>query len=247
MGALGRLIGTGFQAACRRIPTACPLCACPARGGCVCTDCQQEFIYAKTSGVRCSRCDLAGFSAAQCPDCLALAPAFERVLAAFDYAKPGDVLIQQFKQHRFQYGRVLADLLAAALAQSTLPPWWTQAVLVPIPSTAPALRRRGFNPAAELARQLSWRLALPVRQDCLQRSPQAHARLPQKRLSRQERLWQQQGGYVCRGNVQDAHIVLVDDVMTSGATLHSAAQVLREAGAATVWGLVAARTPFDGH
>jgi len=170
-----------------------------------------------------------------------------RVIAAFDYAAPGDVLIQQFKQHRFQSARLLADLLAAAATQIDLPPWWSHAVLVPIPSTQPALLKRGFNPAAELARQLAKRLKLPVRPDWLLRHPAAHTQPPQKQLSRDARLWMQQRAYVCPLALNAAHVLLVDDVMTTGATLHSAANVLLDAGAARVWGLVAARTPALGR
>jgi len=243
MAYLGALLGAGLAAACGKIPTSCPLCASSARGGCLCAACQQEFAAAKAHGKRCARCDLIGFSADECPDCLALSPAFERVIAAFDYAAPGDVLIQQFKQTRFQTARLLADVLAATAAQIDLPPWWPQAVLVPIPSTRTALRRRGFNPAAELARQLSRRLPLRMRMDWLLRHPAAHRQPPQKQLSREARLWMQQGAYVCPLALSNAHVVLVDDVMTTGATLHSAANVLLDAGAATVWGLVAARAP----
>jgi len=241
---LRRWCRTVFEAACGQIPSACPLCASPARGGCLCKDCQHEIRTVRQSGKRCGCCGLSGFSTDECPDCLALSPAYERVVCAFDYARPADVLIQQYKQYRFQYSRLLTELLIDALAQAPLPPWWPQAVLVPIPATKPALRRRGFNPAAELAQRLSKRLNLPVRSDWLLRSPSAQLNPPQKQLSREQRLTMQQHAYVCPQALRGAHVVLVDDVMTTGATLHSAAQGLRRAGAGHVWGLVAARTPY---
>jgi len=237
-----------FENLCQRVPTTCPLCASPARGGCLCGQCKQEMAAARQRGMRCACCSLSGFDADACPDCLALAadaaPSYERVIAAFDYANPGDVLIQQYKQHRFEYSRLLADLLCGAVQETPLPPWWREASLVPIPATRVALRGRGFNPAAELAQRLSTRLDLRVRPDWLLRQPFAHHPPPQKRLSRPARLIMQQHAYTCPHDLRGQCAVLVDDVMTTGATLHSAALTLREAGAVHVWALTAARTPY---
>ncbi len=235
------------EAGWARMPSPCPLCGDGARGGCLCEACRADVMASRLNAACCERCGL-GLGASRisldsCPDCSALAPAFDKVVPAFDYAFPGGVLLRQFKQqHRFQHGRALAALLEQAVAPIR-PAWWEQAWLVPIPASAQALRRRGFNPAAELARRLQARLGARVRTDILLRRPEPGAPRVQKRLSRRQRLRAPSQVFVCRRPLAGARIVLVDDVMTTGATLHGAAQVLRQAGAASVWGVVAARTP----
>lgn len=230
------------EAAWARLPCACPLCREPARGGCLCAACHEEVVASRRASACCGRCGLRLGGARDCPDCLGWAPAFDKVVAAFDYGYPGDLLLWQFKQqHRFQHGRALAALMAQAL-QPVLPDWWAQAWLVPIPASRQSLLKRGFNPAAELARRLQARLGARVRADILLRRRAEGARV-QKHLPRRERLQAPERAFVCRRPLAGARIVLVDDVMTTGATLHGAAQVLRQAGAGCVWGVVAARTP----
>jgi predicted amidophosphoribosyltransferase len=115
-------------------------------------------------------------------------------------------------------------------------------VLVPIPSSRLSLRRRGFNPAAELARALAHRTGLPVRLRWLARGREGPK---QSTLTRAARLRVAPGGYVCPVAVPACTIALVDDVMTTGSTLHAAALALRAAGASRIVGLVAARAPAD--
>ncbi len=253
-----RRAGTLLETAWAQIPSPCLLCRERARGGCLCEACRRDAMASRVAAPCCERCGLnagsdagtgipAGVPFESCPDCSALSPAFDKVIAAFDYAFPGDVLLRQFKQqHRFQHGRALSELMAQTLAPA-LPDWWPQAWLVPIPSSAQALRRRGFNPAAELARRLEARLGASVRTDILSRRREADAARVQKRLPRRQRLQTPALAFECRVPLAGARIVLVDDVMSTGATLHGAAQVLRQAGAQSVWGVVAARTPYQAR
>ena len=239
-----------------QVPGVCPVCRARARGGCLCEACRLDAVASRQAAACCPRCGLnlalilpeekrsTKLVSDACPDCAALSPAFGKAVAAFDYSFPGDMLVRQFKQqHRFQHGRALSALMAQALAPE-LPEWRSQACLVAIPGATQALKRRGFNPAAELAHRLAARLGLAVRKDVLLRRNPADSERVQKRLSRRERLLATSQAFVCRVPLEGARIILVDDVMTTGATLHGAAQVLRHAGAHTVWGVVAARTPY---
>jgi ComF family protein len=188
------------------------------------------------------RCCLALQSAAVCSDCAFHAPAFDRIIAGFDYLAPADMLIHYLKvQKQFTLAPLLAGLLAEAVrnAQPTLP---HDAILVPVPASPASLVRRGFNPAAEIARCLAKELGLAYRPALLRRS---HDGLKQAQLARLERVRSVKRLYACTQKLDGATIAVVDDVLTTGSTLNSIARELRSAGAASVYGLVLARTPWQ--
>lgn len=166
-------------------------------------------------------------------------PPLDACLAAVSYAFPWSDLITHYKFNN-QPGWATSFAL---LLRST--PWVEPAleradVLVPMPLSRQRLLERGFNQALELARHLA-----PEKTDphLLLRIKDTAA---QSTLKRADRLRNVAGAFCVdphRVNaVRDKQIVLLDDVMTSGASLFAAAQALREAGAASVTGMVLART-----
>lgn len=203
------------------------------------------------AGARCPRCALRLQDGAQhCVACLAEPRAFCRAVAAFDYAPPGDTLVLMLKtQLRLSMAPVLARLMAqavrtaagAAASEATgvacLPP---DLLLVPIPASRASLRQRGMNPAAEIARSLAVELTLQPPRLVLMRRRETPR---QATLDRRARQRGAAGLFVCTGSVGGRHVVLVDDVMTTGSTVDAAAAALVAAGAASVMVLVAARTP----
>lgn len=225
-----------------RCPADCPLCGVRAAGGGLCTTCELALHRSVLKGgPRCSRCALSLDLQGICHDCEALKPAFDKVFMAFDYVFPGTLLIHQLKrQRRFLLARMLADDLARQVRASTSPPSG-DTILLPVPASQRSLRERGFSPAAELARHLGRALGLPCRTDVLYRCQEV---APQKLLARRQRLAAVPDLYACHGGVNGRAVALVDDVMTTGATLHSLSQVLKQAGAASVSALVVARTPL---
>ena len=226
----------------RRLPSDCPLCGLAARGGNLCVDCARDLAGSvQDAPGRCSRCWLAlPLAQMACPDCAVASPAFCCALAAFDYAPPADGLVLALK-NGMRLGRagLLGRLLADAVQQAEiLPP--VQA-LVPIPASRASLRRRGFNPAAEIARVLGRELSLPVRPQWLARTRESDK---QSRLGRSARRRGAEGLYVCNQPLPAQWVAVVDDVMTTGSTLNSAAQALLAAGAAGGVALAVARTPY---
>jgi ComF family protein len=175
----------------------------------------------------------------QCGACLKNPPPLDHCLTAVAYAFPWSALIQDFKFHA-QPGlvRSFAALLRAA-------PWVEPELdaadlLIPMPLSNLRLKERGYNQAALLARQLE---PAKTRTDLLLRIKDTPA---QHTLKRHERLVALNDAFAMEpllaSQVRGQRVVLVDDVMTTGASLFAAARVLKAAGAGTVTGLVIART-----
>jgi ComF family protein len=188
--------------------------------------------------------EITGFApAVRCARCLRQPPAYARLVAAIEYTYPGDMLIQRFKEGaRLTYAGLFARLLWSRLhirsrgCQAKAP----LGALVPIPSSQSALKRRGFNPASELARELARLSGYPLLQEWLIRTREA---CTQKTLDARARRESVEGLYACPNAVPDVWVGLVDDVVTTGSTMHIAARALISAGAAGVVGLAAAHTP----
>ena len=164
-------------------------------------------------------------------------------LARVDYAHPWSGLVARLK-HEPAWARHLALLLADTPG---LPELLDEVALIaPIPLSPARLRERGYNQAWELTRAL--RRLLPVKAealpDLLRRRPQAAV---QHELEREQRFANTEQAYTAvparQSHLRQRHVLLIDDVMTTGATLEAAAAVLLQAGAARVSALVFARTP----
>lgn len=221
------------------IPSQCAIChAWPART--VCEACVTRFAQPCP---RCATCALAvPQGLAQCGACVKSAPPLDQCFAAVSYGYPWDDCIGRFK---FQQSPGWAAALATLLRST---PWVEPALeeadcVVPMPLSVERLKERGFNQALELtrclaARKADARLLLRIRHT-----------LPQSELPRARRLRNVAGAFAVdplrAGTLRGQRVVLVDDVMTSGASVFAAAAALRQAGAAHITALVVART--DEH
>ena len=179
-----------------------------------------------------------------CPHCEDPSPEFDRAIVALDYVAPWRHLITQFKFGQWPtLGHPLAHLLAEAVRRRPHP----VELVLPVPVSAQRLRERGYNQAWVLARHAASRLHLPARSDMLLR-PTQHSRL--KDLDAAARRQAIRGAFrlsdAGRKAVRGRHVALVDDVLTTGATLDEASLALREAGARGVSVWVLARTPPPG-
>lgn len=246
------------------VATDCPLCDMRAAGGGLCVGCRDDITHTLRANLRrCIRCAQRGGSGTQgCASCADMCPVFTRAIAGFDYEPPFDSLIGRYKaEHRFGLSTTLAQLLADAIARAggvepaasrSGPPrsrhvgmdsayaLTAGTILVPIPSSNASLRRRGFNPAAELAASLGSCLQLPVRRGILRRRREGRRQTFSGRLARQQAV---RGLFDCVAPIRGVPVGLVDDVMTTGSTVNAAARALLQAGAADVTVLVAARAP----
>lgn len=116
----------------------------------------------------------------------------------------------------------------------------TDFMLVPVPLAKRRLKWRGFNQAEELAKNLSINWGLPLLSDCLIKIKKTPA---QTDLSEKERKDNMRGAFSVKNaeKIRSKKILLIDDVYTTGATMEEASRALKKAGAAEVWGVVAAR------
>ena len=225
----------------RAVPGQCAVCrAWPAQP--VCEACVGRFAQPQS---RCLRCALpVAPGVATCGRCLREPPPLDACHCAVAYGYPWSTLVGQFKfQGQAGWARAFAMLMRSA-------PWVEPAledadVVLPIPLSPERLSERGFNQAHELARLLA-----PARTDAsllLRIRPTA----VQSALDRRAREANVKGAFALDPMRPDAvrgrKVVLVDDVMTSGASLHAAAQVLRAAGASHVAAVVLARTDEPGE
>ncbi len=159
-------------------------------------------------------------------------------MAAFRYTFPVDRLIQAFKYDgQLAVGEALAEELAQRLDLLDRPDR-----LLPVPLHPTRLKERGFNQTAVLARALSRRLGVPVSDGVCTRHRDTP---PQADLTRKLRERNVKDAFVCGAGLAGLRVALVDDVMTSGATLNALARSILKAGAASVEAWVVARAARD--
>jgi len=182
-----------------------------------------------------------------CGQCQKNPPAFKQVIAPWSYSFPIDSLISRFKhQARWPLGQMLARLLAQHLQHRFDN---TELVrpecLLPVPMARKRLRERGYNQALMLARWLGSDLNIPHDEQLLLRP---HETVAQQALDAKNRKRNLLGAFALApdAQVQGRHFALVDDVLTTGATAHSLARLLMNAGAKQVDVYCLARTPKPG-
>ena len=240
---LAKFARIGFTAA---LSPECLLCGdeCSYDNWDLCSRCQH---YLRFSGERCSQCalpltaSLTSTAPTICGDCQLHPKPFGRVHAACIYNATSSHLIYSFKEgHQWQPARALCRLLIEQIEGNKQQ--LTNCTLVPVPCHTSKLRERGFAQASELSRYLSRKLSLP-HQALLTKNDQGP---PQKSLNREQRLKNLSRTFSAAGQVPE-HCLLIDDVMTTGATAIAATNALINAGAKRVDIAVLARTPLKAH
>ncbi|MBI2748098.1 MAG: ComF family protein [Burkholderiales bacterium] len=218
---------------------ACFLCRGAAESGLLCKACNADLP--RLDRALCPRCALASPGGAICGRCLAHPPHFDATIAALAYRFPADVLVHAFKfRGQLALARFLADLLAARIGPEN-----RVDCVVPVPIAAERLRQRGYNQALEIARHVARATRARLAPELCERVRNTPA---QTDLPWVERAKNVHGAFRAPRALAGAAVAVLDDVMTTGATLDEVAATLKRAGAAHVAGWVVARTfpPDEG-
>lgn len=218
-------------------PETCQICAterATARDGFVCRQCRSQVQFIKPP--YCERCGLPYpgdlTTPFECTNC-------REIELHFSSARSAVVAHNVVREaiHRYKYQRALwfESFLADMFLRKALPALRGQNwdLIVPVPLHPVKYREREFNQAEQLAAQLSIHAKIPVNPNLLQR---VRPTATQTRLTRQERTVNMRGAFAVRPgtHLNGEHMILVDDVFTTGATTSACAQALKAAGAGDV-------------
>lgn len=233
--------------AVRALPSQCALCGNLSQS-LLCNGCDAH--YWNEPRLRCATCALPLSAStlrrerddvrAHCAACLDTPPAFNDTFALADYRAPLDTLAVELKfRARLAAGGTFARHLHAVFEDSDLP---VPDLLVPVPLSHARLVARGYNQAWAIARPLARMMNVPGDASIVTRLRHTSA---QSRLDQETRRRNVANAFGVSGDVRGKHVGVVDDVMTSGATLDALARTLKLAGARRVTNFVALRTPKD--
>jgi len=214
--------------AARLCPELCPRCDRPADRG-FCVDCRREFPLVAAP---CPTCGLPG----SC-DCTGRPEAswhIDTLAAPYLYTRPVSDLL-----HRLKYGRerLLGRALGLLLADALPNPADFDAI-VPVPLHSTRLRERTFNQADEIARPIASQLRIRLLTRGIRRRLTTR---PQASLARVERIANMAHAFSVACDLRGRHVAIVDDVITTGATINALAIALKRAGASRVAGWAVAR------
>lgn len=216
-------------------PSSCPVCHKPSDKHLyspVCKDCWDSIR--KYTGPACNICaaPLVSEYSATCGECLLHKPDFSSVQNFGIYS---DTLREAIHILKFSGLKRLAKPLGRFLSELRMP---EADGIVPVPLTKKALRQRGFNQTLLLARVLSKSCGIPVHMDLLYKKKET---LPQIGLGAKERITNIKNAYEVNGDIKGLTLILLDDVMTTGATARECSKTLIKAGAKEVTVVTLAR------
>ncbi len=223
-------------------PGLCVNCGLPSRRRIdLCAGCQATLPPAAAGCRLCAHpLEMPGI----CGRCLRSPPAFTSLFAPFRYQPPLSNLIQELKYGgRQATGAVLGTLLAEALKER-LAPEQAPDLIVPVPLHWRRRLTRGFNQAREIAAAVAAGLAIPLAPGAVRRVIHTP---PQEKLDRRQRERNLRRAFAAGPRVRDLSVAIVDDVVTSTATVRALASTLAEAGAGRVQVWCLARTALEKH
>jgi ComF family protein len=220
-------------------PPRCSICRAPGHDGMdICVSCYRELPWITSA---CTQCALPLAHAAQagalCGRCQRKPPHFDSCISLFRYEGSVMQFVQQLKfNQKLALSRLLGEMLLQKIMQlqTEMPE-----CIVPVPLYRKRLRKRGFNQSIELARPLAHVLDIPVDVTSVDRTRDTH---PQSALDKKSRRKNIKNAFEIVDKLQYKHIVIIDDVVTTGSTVDELARVLKRSGVqrVDVWSIARA-------
>ena len=219
-------------------PAYCQLCSAQlSHGRCICEDCQEKLTPVQAPFCSCCGECFDGHinDTFTCSNCSGLELFFSFARAAYQADTHSLQLVHDFKYNRqIHLAAELARLTSHALEDPRFDPYLKDGILVPVPLHGKRLRKRRFNQAEEIAKHLSRDQDIPWA-NILIRNRHTDT---QTRFGRKKRLENLRGAFQVKGKLAakltGKHIILLDDVLTTGSTAHECAQTLLINGARKV-------------
>lgn len=209
----------------------------------ICDGCREDLPW---NNQACSTCALPMpglYLTGCCGDCLNNPPSYKKCIALFSYTFPINTLISDFKYNKQRhYGKLMAKMLALKINNEienkniTKPDY-----LIPVPLHSNRFDTRGFNQSEDICVDLSKHLNIPVDRQSLQRKIDTPS---QTTLSKKERQHNLHKAFHIQKSFNGKVVALIDDVITTGATVEHLSTLLRGAGAKEVYVWSLAKTPL---
>lgn len=220
-------------------PEKCIICNCEiSKNSLFCSQCFSDLKFIEFPICQCcgKQMEISIDNAQLCETCLKFKREFEFCRSLLIYDKVSRRLIIKIKR---KGDHATAKRICQLLAFKYQNLFSDADLIVPVPSHWTRLLKRGYNPPAIIASKISHFLKIPFRTDVLKRVLKTQY---QKNKSFEERLENVNGAFLCKKDLSGKKIILVDDVLTTGATLNECAKTLKSANAEKVFGLTIAST-----
>ena len=205
----------------------CDICGLETFGGNLCADCLKTVTF--NNGEKCPVCGRKTAKSEICLECKQCAPIFERALSPIVYEGGGSKLVLKFKNGNGYLKEYFADLIAKELETFPAPD-----CIVYVPMTKPDEKKRGYNQARLLAEAVAKRTGIPLIKNAVIKTKKTTG---QKELGRTDRAKNLEGSFKVekRGEIKGKAVLIVDDVLTTGATADEICKQLLKAGAAKTY------------
>lgn len=228
----------------RLYPSRCLMCGRPGRDGAdLCGHCHQQLPFNQTACTQCALPLPPGIgNAAVCGRCQKKPPHYDQAFSVFSYQQPVIWLIQQMKFNgKLVHARLLGELLAECECVASMSVNESVCIL-PVPLFKKRLSQRGFNQSIELARALSKKTGWPMELNKVVRVRETSAQTGLDAKARRKNI---RGAFAVVEALAHKHVVLIDDVVTTGSTVNELARVLKKAGVEKITVLSLARAPLN--
>ena len=207
----------------------------------VCPSCYQALPHNEVCCVRCALPLAEDISnAVLCGRCIQQAPAFDYAHSLFRYEDDIIGLVHQLKfAEKIGFARSIGEMLLMQLLKTNEKP----DCVLPVSLHKSRLRQRGFNQSIEISRVLAKKLAIPIEHTAVVRQRRTAAQTGLNAKQRQKNI---KGAFTVVRDINYKHVLIVDDVMTTGATVNELAKVLKKNKVERVGVLSIARAPVKG-